>query len=145
MTGPRLSGTNDGGSNRLNVTLRGSGPMELEALAYDLTAPDPVVGAFSIYVPQCCTMASRTSRHGGQTWADMPAPDAREIDDLAVGIDGLTLYAATERGEFRSDCASTPPGWTRGVDGRHARGCSGCATPFLDQERPGGPCRQAGC
>ena len=41
------------------------------------------------------------STNGGSTWTDLTFPDAGDIHDLAVGIDGRNLYAATDNGVFR--------------------------------------------
>ena len=42
------------------------------------------------------------SNDGGASWTDLGQEDiGAEIRDLALGIDGANLYAATEGGVFR--------------------------------------------
>jgi hypothetical protein len=65
------------------------------ALAADPGNPDRIFALESAY-------AARVSTDGGQTWAGLPPlPTRTTIADLALGVDGRHLYAATYNGVFR--------------------------------------------
>ena len=99
--GHSLSRTDDNGSTWTDATLKEPGAKDLGALTADPTAPDHIFGVFTFHDPQCCTTGLRTSLDGGQTWSRIDGPDVDMVSDLAVGIDGLNLYAATDRGVSR--------------------------------------------
>ena len=63
------------------------------ALAYDPGRPDTVYAAVGAGV--------RVSADAGATWADLGRQDLPPIKDLALGVDGLNLYAATQAGVLR--------------------------------------------
>ena len=66
------------------------GAVPLYALAYDPAAPDRVwAGLYRGGI--------KASEDGGQTWTDA-GPTDWSINDLALGIDGANLYAATNNG-----------------------------------------------
>ena len=46
---------------------------------------------------------------GGGTWADLGRRDLGEINDLALGVDGRSLYLATDRGLWRLRLDGVPP------------------------------------
>jgi hypothetical protein len=87
----------------------------IDALAYDPKAPDHVyIGLDEYQVVTTGTSYSqsvdltRTRTHvmgstdGGASWSEIGQEDlGAEIRDLALGIDGANLYAATEGGVFR--------------------------------------------
>jgi len=66
----------------------------IAALAYDQQVPDRVFAGMSIGTVLAST-------NGGQSWAPIGQPDLDAIRDLALGIDGANLYAATEQGVWR--------------------------------------------
>jgi hypothetical protein len=67
----------------------------LRALAYDPQAPDRVyVGLSGL------EQGVQTSADGGATWSAYGL-DGRDVRALALGIDGLNLYAATDQGVWR--------------------------------------------
>ena len=77
----------------------------LRALAYDPLTPDRVyVGLSGL------EQGARTSADGGVTWSAFGL-DGRDVRALALGIDGLNLYAATDQGVWRLRLApaSDPP------------------------------------
>jgi photosystem II stability/assembly factor-like uncharacterized protein len=65
----------------------------IDGLAYDPTAPDRVWVA-----PTYGSV--RASENGGTTWTEI-SPSDWEVSDLALGVDGANLYAATKNGVFR--------------------------------------------
>ncbi len=75
------------------------------ALAYDPSSPERVYLAWEEVVG-AGQEAARTHRvlaspDGGASWADLSGPDFPAVRDLALGIDGRYLYAATDRGVWR--------------------------------------------
>lgn len=68
-------------------------PDTRQALAYDPAAPDRVWVGLS-------PGGVKLSEDGGQTWADL-SPTEWSVNDLALGVDGANLYAATPQGVFR--------------------------------------------
>jgi hypothetical protein len=113
----------DGARWREVLTFRGGGTLEqpeapnvnIGGLAYDQLAPDRVYVALNEYMGHSDRRRAtaswvRTSSDGGSTWADLGGQDLPEIHDLALGIDGQNLYAATEAGLWRlSVTTPTPP------------------------------------
>ena len=76
----------------------------LGGLAYDPTNPDQVyVGRRSYpgYFDAADGGGVVASSDGGETWADLGSQDIGAVSDLALGIDGQNLYAATEHGLWR--------------------------------------------
>jgi len=80
--------SDDGGVNWTEAGAFGAVP--LYALAYDPAAPDRV---WADLYPR----GIKASEDGGQTWTDA-GPADWSINDLALGIDGANLYAATNNG-----------------------------------------------
>jgi hypothetical protein len=81
-------------TERLRFPSRDRG-VGLHALAYDPLAPDRVyVGLSGL------EQGARTSANGGVTWSPFGL-DGRDVHALALGIDGLNLYAATDQGVWR--------------------------------------------
>ena len=71
-------------------------------LTMDPQAPDHLFAAFHSQLKgQPATHAIRTSTDGGATWTDLAPPLAEPAFDLALGIDGRNLYAATATGVWR--------------------------------------------
>ena len=95
----RLSYAGGGGmtpanDSRPNVTL--------SSLSLDPSTPDRLYGAFHEQVKgQPATDALRTSQDGGQTWTDLGPGSPGPVADLALGIDGRNLYAASGSGVWR--------------------------------------------
>jgi photosystem II stability/assembly factor-like uncharacterized protein len=76
----------------------------LGGLAYDPSNPDQVyVGrqSFPGYFDAADGGGAVASSDGGATWADLGRQDIGAVNDLAFGIDGLNLYAATDQGLWR--------------------------------------------
>lgn len=68
-------------------------PIAIGGLAHDPTDPDRVYVGLN-------PGGVKTSSDGGQTWTDLGRPDLK-VNDLALGIDGRDLYAATDEGVYR--------------------------------------------
>jgi photosystem II stability/assembly factor-like uncharacterized protein len=120
---PRLGGasllrTDDDGSSWAEVlAFRGGGLfvsrdpyapiVQIGGLAYEPGTPDRVyVGLASRCADTRSTGCEQeshvlTSADGGLTWTDWGLYGHGKINDLALGIDGLNLYAATEQGVWR--------------------------------------------
>jgi photosystem II stability/assembly factor-like uncharacterized protein len=74
----------------------GDPPPTIGAIAYDPCNPERVYlglggGQSGVQI----------SSDGGQTWAPLGRQDLGPVKDLALGFDGLNLYAATDRGVWR--------------------------------------------
>src|SRR5262245_44200141 len=79
-----------------NITLGG--------LAYDPANPDRV------YVGLTTDGSGvLTSPDGGSTWCSLGQQPIGAVRDLALGVDGQNLYAATESGVWRFEFDMTPP------------------------------------
>lgn len=75
--------------------------VEVRGLAYDPANPDRVyVGrqAFPVYSDPPDGGAVAASVDGGATWSDLGRQDIGAVSDLALGVDGRNLYAATDHG-----------------------------------------------
>ena len=78
-------------------------------VAYDPKRPDDVFAVFERYEPSSdryketepVSYTVRMSRDGGATWSELGARDLPKVNDLAVGIDGRYLFAATRHGVYR--------------------------------------------
>src|SRR5579859_228025 len=73
-------------------------------LAYDPAHPDHVdVGrqSYPDYFAAADGGGVTESWDGGQTWSDLGRQDIGAVNDLAWGIDGRNLYAATDQGVWR--------------------------------------------
>jgi hypothetical protein len=71
---------------------------DVGGLAYDPANPD------QLYVARAAastTVEVATSSDGGATWTQTGKRNLGTIYDLAFGVDGRNLYAATDRGVFR--------------------------------------------
>src|SRR5262249_43369760 len=64
------------------------------AVTYDATAPDNVFVATS-------SGGVLASADAGESWESLGRQDLGAIHDLALGIDGANLYAATDTGVWR--------------------------------------------
>jgi hypothetical protein len=81
----------------------------ISRLTYDPQHPDNVFAVFERYEPNAVpsqepTAAGftvRMSGDGGATWTDLGAAGLPKVTDLAVGIDGRYLFAATGQGIYR--------------------------------------------
>ena len=79
----------------------------VEALVYDPVVPDRVyLAVHESDGPWWDSKTAHTYRvlgsaDAGGAWLELSGPDFPKIDDLALGIDGRNLYAATERGVLR--------------------------------------------
>ena len=81
------------------------------ALAYYPERPDelyvivqhsePQVQDSGSVVHRPTSTRARMSRDGGATWSDLGGADLTLVTDLAVGIDGRYLFAATDKGVYR--------------------------------------------
>lgn len=82
-----------------------------DGLTYDPAAPDHVYVGLNEYTAAVCQTECRgdvrltlsrsrviASADGGATWANLHSDLGAEIHNLALGIDGANLYAATESG-----------------------------------------------
>jgi photosystem II stability/assembly factor-like uncharacterized protein len=75
--------------------------VELGGLAYDPSNPDRVYVGRQVYPsysdpPDGGAVAA--SFDGGATWSDLGRQDIGAVSDLALGVDGRNLYAATDHG-----------------------------------------------
>jgi len=77
-------------------------PARVRALEYDPARPDALYIAVGGGV--------RASADGGASWSELGRRDLPRINDLALGIDGRNLYAATESGVYRLRLAHGPGG-----------------------------------
>jgi hypothetical protein len=81
----------------------------VSTLAYDPRRPDNIFAVMSHYEPspergaqhRLAGFDVRRSQDGGMTWNELGAPDASSVSQLAVGIDGRYLFAATDKGVHR--------------------------------------------
>jgi len=65
-------------------------------LAYDPSEPDRVYVGLTY-----AGGGVKVSADGGSSWSDLGRQDLGEIHDLALGVDGRHLYAATDEGVYR--------------------------------------------
>lgn len=77
-------------------------------VAADPTRPGRAYAAFNEHVmPAATSSVTRTrvvlkaTTDGGATWIDVEADDPGEVFDIAVGVDGRALFAATSTGVWR--------------------------------------------
>jgi hypothetical protein len=80
--------------------------VRLDGLTYDPSAPEHLFVGLNEYNSSGYQRARNISQvlasaDGGSTWAALGPTDPGEIHDLALGIDGTNLYAATDRGVWR--------------------------------------------
>lgn len=125
-TTAKLLRADEGGAQTVLLEVRGGGSTNnrangdvlapavfIDAIAYDPSAPDRVYAGLNEYQVVVTTEGPRvqlnrirshviTSSDGGGTWSDLGREDlGSEIRDLALGIDGAYIYAATEGGVHR--------------------------------------------
>ncbi len=113
----------DGQSWREVLAFRGGGTAQestvpdirVGGLAYNPAAPDRVFVGLNAYLsrtPNRPLSGSevRASTNGGATWAILGGRELGEIRDLALSGDGLSLFAATDRGLWRIRLDQVPPG-----------------------------------
>jgi photosystem II stability/assembly factor-like uncharacterized protein len=90
LAGNRLLRSDDDGYTWAEILVNG-----ITSVAFDLSSPDRLfvgLGTSGVY----------TSADGGATWMDLGAVGENlQVRDLALGADGRTLYAATNRGIWR--------------------------------------------
>jgi photosystem II stability/assembly factor-like uncharacterized protein len=109
-----LRSDDDGASWDTALDFQGGGTFDTDksnfsvaiaALAYDPSNPDTVyvarTGAFPGFPPTVVTSGITTSSDGGQSWNDLGNQQMGNIADLALGIDGRYLFAATDHGVAR--------------------------------------------
>ena len=84
--------------------MSGGGPnVTIAGLAADPTAPERLLhGLNARQGPRDLPSQLRLSGDGGETWSDIAPPDLPRLHDLRFGIDGRTLFAATESGVWRA-------------------------------------------
>ena len=78
-------------------------------LTYDRQRPDHMYALFNHYEPgepaykehRQTGSTVRVSRDGGVSWSDLGVPDGQTVTELAVGVDGRYLFAATGHGVYR--------------------------------------------
>lgn len=81
--------------------------VQMAGLAYDPAEPARVYVGLNAYVRGADVRETpigsgvKASLDGGATWTDLGRQDLGLISDLALGIDGRYLYAATDRGVQR--------------------------------------------
>jgi hypothetical protein len=80
--------------------------VQIGGLAYDPAAPDRIYVGLNEYASNAGNSTRTGSRvtasaDGGQTWMDLGRQDLGTISELALGIDALNLYAATDQGIWR--------------------------------------------
>jgi hypothetical protein len=121
--GASLFRSDDDGRSWLEVlAFRGGGTMDrpdapqvrLGGLAYDPGRPERVYVGVNAYAGDATgrtlsTSRVQTSAGGGDAWTDLGRRDLGEIDDLALGVDGRSLYLATDRGLWRLRLDGIPP------------------------------------
>jgi hypothetical protein len=81
----------------------------ISRLTYDPQHPDNVFAVFERYEPssvpsqepKAAGFTVRVSHDGGATWTDLGADGLPKVNDLAVGVDGRYLFAATGQGVYR--------------------------------------------
>jgi hypothetical protein len=82
----------------------GSADTRIQGLAYDPAQPDHVFVGFS-GIPSIGSPAADSSvlasLDGGTSWASVGCQSIGPVNDLALGIDGRNLYAATDTGVWR--------------------------------------------
>lgn len=88
-------------------------------LAYHSAAPDRVFVGLNIRPgPREERITSvRTSADGGSTWEEIGRPDLGPINDVVLGVDGMNLYVATERGLWQLPLATPAAPTAEGADG----------------------------
>ena len=101
--GARLYRGDDDGGTWTEVFASTSGA-SITGLAYDPEAPDRV------YIALNTSGVVKASATGGATWTDLGCRTLPRINDLAPGVDGLNLYAATDEGVWRLSLAGGLPG-----------------------------------
>jgi photosystem II stability/assembly factor-like uncharacterized protein len=77
--------------------------VQLGGLVYDPAQPDRLYVGLNdclgdVLTPRTCTGRVLTSADGGLSWPDVGGRTLARITDLALGIDGRNLYAATDEG-----------------------------------------------
>ncbi len=80
--------------------------VRLAGLTYDPSAPEHLFVGLNEYNSSGYQRVRNGSQvlasaDGGTTWAALGPTDLGEIRDLALGVDGTNLYAATDRGVWR--------------------------------------------
>lgn len=117
LMGSRIFSSVDGGQTWIDrFNSQAAGPpdqphfwLESGGIAADPTVPGLVYAAFNSWTRarlgvtrEWLGSSVKRSDDGGQTWTDVDtAGDPGQILDLAVGIDGRYLFAATETGVWR--------------------------------------------
>jgi hypothetical protein len=81
------------------------------ALALDPQRPDevyaaverrePVVASGTVRSYRTTSTVVRASRDRGETWSELGDATLPPVRDLAVGVDGRSLFAATSTGVYR--------------------------------------------
>ena len=84
--------------------MSGSGPdVTIGGLAADPTTPDRLLLGLNVrQSPTELPSRIRLSDDGGTTWTDIAPPDLPRLHDMRFGVDGRTLFAATEGGVWRA-------------------------------------------
>ena len=98
----RLFRSDDDGASWAEVFATPAGP-SIGGLAYDPANPDRVhVGLLN--------GAVMTSANGGASWRELGRQNLGQLNDLALGVDGQNLYAATVQGVWRMRLMPGGPG-----------------------------------
>jgi photosystem II stability/assembly factor-like uncharacterized protein len=88
--------------------------VRLGGLAYDPGQPDRVYVAFNVFTGDAtgrllAGSGVTVSVSGGTAWTDLVGQDLGMANDLALDVDGRTLYLATDRGLWRLRLDRIPP------------------------------------
>jgi photosystem II stability/assembly factor-like uncharacterized protein len=86
--------------NKWNIRIAGlaDDPSAPDTLYVARTAIDPYTGQDTQPV---LTSGVTMTTDGGVTWSDLGSQQLGQLNDLALGIDGKNLYAASDKGLFR--------------------------------------------
>ena len=78
--------------------------IQIAGLAYAPSTPDTLYVARTAFNPadqSIQTSGVSTTNDGGVTWSDLGSQQLGQLADLALGIDGQSLYLASDQGLFR--------------------------------------------
>ena len=108
----------DGASWTSILTYRGGGSPGFAGPDNDPTAPNVTLGGLAydpsnpdrVYIGLTGDGSGvLTTPDGGATWCTLGQQPIGPVRDLALGIDGRNLYAATDDGVWRFELSTSPP------------------------------------